>query len=737
MSNKLHSDQQFERWRFNLVYIAVGLVFGFYAIRLLSLQVLNPKIYVDAAVENRTTSLNLPAPRGMIYDRNGIILARNVASYNLVITPAELPGDPEEPESSGAIQAIYRELSALTGIPVSKGVIDENTVKLFTPCQTDLGITQIVYIGSTNWPFKPLRVKCNIDEKTALVIKEKAVDWPGVDIEVEAVREYPTGDLTAEVVGFLGPISADQVELPCYKNAKLSEGRDKVGYAGIEAELQCDMSGQPVLSGINGQRDIQVDVAGKELGTIGTPVQPTPGKSVELTIDTRLQQVAESSLKKWIDFFTATLPDPPAPNGVVIAINPKTGQILSLVSYPGFDNSRMERAIPADYYEQLKTDAYKPLFNHAISAEHPPGSVFKLAASLGILNEGVVTPEYQVEDPGKISLLQTFYEGDPGTPLDYYCWIYKTTGGGHGMQDFLQGFANSCDVYFYKVGGGYKDEVKGNGLGIYRLGEYAKALGYDQTTGIELPGEASGLIPDPQWKRLIQGENWSSGDTYIATIGQGYVTATPIQVLMSAAIIANDGKYMKPTLIKDYLDSEGHLIQSFKPTQLWDVTSDPKITIFDEDNQPIYITDANGKPIPMLDDKGNPVKNMFGEIQYERERKTIAPWVIKKVQEGMRLVVTDGTAKDIFQGTDYEAAGKTGTAEYCDDIARKKDLCKPGFWPAHAWYIGYAPYNDPEIAVVAFVYHGQEGSKVAAPIVRDVMDGYFRLKAIDANPNSQ
>ena len=171
MSETVKHNSPLEGWRFKLIYLLMGGIFAFYGIRLLSLQILNPAIYVDAAIENRTTTLNLPAPRGLIYDRNGILLARNVASYNLVITPADLPGDPEEPATSGAIQSIYRQLSVLTGIPVSNGVIDENTPKLFTPCQTDLGITQMVYIGSTIWPYKPLRIKCNIDEKTAMVIK--------------------------------------------------------------------------------------------------------------------------------------------------------------------------------------------------------------------------------------------------------------------------------------------------------------------------------------------------------------------------------------------------------------------------------------------------------------------------------------------------------------------------------------------------------------------------------------
>ena len=217
--------------------------------------------------------------------------------------------------------------------------------------------------------------------------------------------------------------------------------------------------------------------------------------------------------------------------------------------------------------------------------------------------------------------------------------------------------------------------------------------------GIELPGELSGLIPDPNWKRISQGENWSTGDTYISTIGQGYVLATPLQALVSIATLANDGKLMRPTIIHDITDSEGNIVKAFEPDMLWDITKDAKIQVYDENSIPT------------------------GEL------KVVEPWVIKLAQEGMREVVADGTATLAFDGFNIPSAGKTGTAEYCDDVASKAGLCISGSWPAHAWYVGYAPFDDPEIAVVAFVYNGDEGSKIAAPIVRQVLDAYFTLKA--------
>ena len=583
----------------------------------------------------------------------------------------------------------FRELSDVIGLPVNNGEINDESVRLFTPCETDLGINQIVIIGRSNWPYNPVKIKCNVAEKVAMIVKGKESDWPGVSVATTAIRDYPTGELTSEIIGFLGPIPATrEKEL---RAKRFLPGRDKVGYAGVEAEMQ------DVLAGQNGINTVEIDVAGKEIRNIAEPENAVPGNNIELTIDTRLQLATKTALKKEIDFWNNWLGTIRSQNGVAIAMNPKTGEILSMASYPTYENNRMARLIPGDYYQQLLSDPYRPLFNHAISAEHPPGSVFKMATAIGALNEGVITVDKQLDCQGKITILQKYYENDPGTPRDYVCYL-KT---GHGLVDFIHGVAQSCDVYFYKLGGGFPGQVD-DGLGIYRMAEYARALGYGVTSGIELPGEQAGLIPSPSWKRLNVGENWSTGDTYIATIGQGYVLATPLQVLMSIATLANDGKQMKPTLIRNVLNTNGEVIQPFTPKMIHDITKDPVITIYD------------GK-IPTTN------------------KKTVEPWVIEKAKEGMRLVVTEGTMKNEFTRMGLEslqAAGKTGTAEYCDNVAQAKDLCKPGSWPTHAWFVGYAPYDNPEIAVVGFVYNGGEGATVAGPIVGEVLKAYFNLKAL-------
>jgi penicillin-binding protein 2 len=466
--------------------------------------------------------------------------------------------------------------------------------------------------------------------------------------------------------------------------------RDKVGYAGIEQSMN------DVLSGTNGTRTVEVDVAGEIIRNLEEPVDPIPGNDLYLTIDARLQAVAREALITQMEELNFYKGLEFVNSGVVIAIAPKTGEVLAMVSYPNIENNRMERQIPAYYYEQLAADPQRPLFNQAISSELPPGSVYKMAPALGILNEGVVTPEYEINDPGLITIQEKYYENDPGIPRQYVCWKE----GGHGMVNFMWGVAYSCDVYWYKVGGGYEDEVPDNGLGIWRMGEYARAIGYGTTTGIELPGEADGLVPDPTWKRINQGENWSTGDTYIATMGQGYVLATPIQVVNSIATIANGGNLMEVTLVDKITEPDGTLVEENEPIVRWNITTDPVINVY-EDN----VTTG--------------------------EMKTVEPWIVELANEAMRLVVTDGTADDQFEGDPYSSAGKTGTAEYCDDVAQEKGICKSEAWPAHAWYVGYAPWDDPEIAVVAFVYNGDEGSTVAAPIVRKVIDAYFEMKAAD------
>jgi penicillin-binding protein 2 len=679
--------------RILIVYALIAAVVLFYAYKLFSYQIINGENYTTRAEDNRSETISLATQRGLIYDRNGVVLARNVPSYNIVITPADLPSD------IGAEQEVFRKLSAYIDIQAIAEDPDEEQVRNFTACQNDLAISQVVYIGESLAPYDPVEIKCNVDETTAMVVSEKTAELPGVSVTTEAVRDYPTGELTADVVGFTGPIS--NLEQDYWESLGFVTNRDKIGYSGVERSMN------DVLIGANGERTVEVDNSGQILRDLVAPQEAVPGNSIELTIDVRLQNAARTALTEKMKEFNQQRNEQRYTSGVVIAMNPNTGEVLAMVSYPSYENNRMARIIPSYYYQQLEEDPQTPLLNRAISGEFPPGSVFKMATAIGILNEGLVTPETTIFDPGVIRIEEKYYENEtvPRT-REYVCYTYKTTGAGHGDVNFLRGVSQSCDVYFYMVGGGYKDEIP-EGLGIWRIGEYARALGYGQTLGIELDYEQPAEIPDPNWKRLNVGETWSTGDTYIATIGQGYVLATPLQVLSSVSTIANGGKVMRPTIIHQILDNDGNVIRPFEPDMLWDITKDPVIHVYDENS---FLTD---------------------------ETKTVDPYAIQMAQEGMREVVTTGTASTIFDGftvngVSIATAGKTGTAEYCDNVAQAKNICIEGKWPAHAWYMGYAPVENPEIAVVAFVYNGDEGSVVAGPIAREVLRAYFELKDIDA-----
>jgi len=701
-----------ETWRI-LVFAVVGLlVFGVYVGRLFTLQVIEYETWSARAEDNRTSEVNTPAMRGIIYDRNGTILASNIASFNVVVTASLLPDD------DGAVQEIFRELSRLTGLPVNKGDLETTP---YIPCEDDLGIAQIVEYGQTATPYSPVTIACDIDATLARIIQEKAMDLPGVSIEVQPVRDYPTGSITANVIGFMGPIPAAQEEF--YIEQGLVPNRDKVGYAGIELSLQ------DVLGGKNGLRTVEVDVAGKEVRDILPPVRAKPGYNVRLTLDVRLQQAAEEIFKQELELWNNYFGEIRYSSGVVIAMNPKTGEILAMVSYPSYENNRMARFIPEYYYNQLVADPANPLMNHAVGDNLPAGSVFKIVTGVGALNERVVDPDQFIETPGKLVVSEQFAVNQVGFEREFVDWNEA----GFGQLNFIGGLSNSSNVYFYKLGGGWKDEVP-VGLGICRLGTYARALGYGVEPGTGLPYEARGLIPDPKWKRVTHGEGWSTGDTYIVSVGQGYVVATPLQVLMSAATIANDGKLMQPTLIREVTDAEGNLVPLWR-TEDFDYVENP---------EPGAIQISPFQPHMKWDiTKDNVIEEFFDTTIQGCEPtgsyKNVEPWVIEEVQAGMRRAVTHGTLSvpiigfASLEGQAIAAAGKTGTAEYCDRYAQAKGLCEFGRWPSHAWTVAYAPFEDPEIAVVAFVYNGEEGASVAGPIVRRVLQAYFSLKSIDIN----
>lgn len=659
-----------QNWRVWLTYGAMAVLLALFIGRLYQFQVVEAGVYRALADENRFQTVNVPAPRGVMYDRNGFLLVRNIPAFNVYITPAFLPDSPAE------VEAIYRRISELTGVPI------DHEGPPAAPCVPGRGIQQLVLEGETNRPFDPWPVACDVGEEPARILREWQVDMPGVNVEAVPVRDYTTGSLTASVIGYLGPIPATLEEE--FRARGFDISRDKIGYSGLEAWYQDTLAGQ------NGQVQVEIDVAGQRVREYGTVIHPEPGNNLRLTIDTRLQAAAETALQNRMQYINRLAGEQRTPIGVVIAMDPQTGEILAMVSTPSYENNRFARFIPIDYYQQLEADERgKPLINHAVSLIAPPGSTFKLATALGILNEGVITPNRTLFDPGKITIVNQYFPNDPGKAKEFVCWKPE----GHGDVDYLTAIAQSCNIYFYKVGGGFEDEIPGDGLGVERIGQYARALGYGSPLGIDLPGEQDGLIPDPDWKRINLGENWSTGDTYNATTGQGYVLATPLQVLNAISTIANGGRVMQPHLLKEVLDGEGNVVQRVEPTVRWDLTD--------------------------------------GVITAENDLN-IEQWVVDLAREGLHLVTVEGTAAGYADLENISSGGKTGTGEFCDEVAQSKNLCRPGNWPTHAWYVGYAPYENPEIAVVAFVYNGGEGAVTSGPVVREILEVYFELKAQEA-----
>lgn len=695
------SNPHVPKMRLQVTYALIIAIFAFFIVRLFTLQIIEGDAYRAQADDQRFLTVNSPAPRGVIYDRNGFQLVRNLPSFNVVITPALLP------DSDAEIQAIYARISSLTDVP-----IDQEGPPA-APCIPGRGIRQLVQEGLTNRPYDAWPIACDIDETTARVLYEEQIDLPGVGVDVVPVRDYTTGDLTAPIIGYLGPIPA--VFEDFYKDQGFVSGRDKIGYAGIEVGFEGMY--QEILAGQNGEKEVEQDVAGRQLREVGVVTQPIPGYSIRLTIDTRLQASAEAALRNRMEFINRYAGEQRTPIGVVIAINPQTGEILAMVSLPTYENNRFARVIPQDYYLQLEADERgKPLINHAIAGEFPPGSTFKMVTAIGALNTGVITPEERIFDPGKITITNRYFPNDPGKAKDFVCWKED----GHGHVDFVHGIAQSCNVYFYKIGGGFPGEID-EGLGVTGINEYAPALGYGAPLGIDLPGEEDGLIPNEDWKRINLGEGWSTGDTYNTVVGQGFVSATPLQVLNSVATLANGGKVLWPHVVQEVLDGEGNVVQRYEPCVLWDL-ADGVIT-------PLEEIGASCPTLPVE------LRDVIINSRYDKGIQTpdvlVDPTVIEFTQEGMRLVVSEGTAEGYAELDNISSAGKTGTGEFCDRVAFNKGLCKPGEWPTHSWYVGYAPFENPEIAVIAFVYNGGEGAVTAGPIVRQVLDAYFSLKAID------
>ncbi len=471
---------------FAILRALIILMFGALILQLVNLQVLRGAEFKERAEINALREVPLPAARGLISDRNGQPLVENSARFSAAILPGDLP---ERGEAS-----VYRLLSGVTGVPVEE-------------------IDKKVREG----------VKARGD-----VLQELAPHAAGLQVITEPSRLYLSGSLLSHVLGYVGPISPEE-----YTELQDNEYllRDFIGKTGIESTYESALRGKP------GKKLIEVDSTGRELKVISER-RPIDGSNLQLSIDLDLQRKTAEVLNEY-----AAGSD----NAAAAVMDVKTGELLAMVSSPGFDNNVFSGPLSDQDLAALVDSPGKPLVNHLVADRYPPGSTFKTIVGAGALQEGVAAPWTTITSRGYITVENEF---DPNVVYVYPDWASL------GPLDFYGGIAMSSNVYFYYLAGGKADEGF-KGLGEEKVAEYARAFGFGEPTGVDLPGESSGLVPDAAWKESTIGEPWTLGDTYNYGIGQGYVAATPLQVLTAISAVANGGELLTPRIVKDFQDSRG------------------------------------------------------------------------------------------------------------------------------------------------------------------------------------
>jgi penicillin-binding protein 2 len=484
--------------RFLVFGIVAILAFGTLTTRLAYLQITNSDVAVARAEAQRTEDQPVAATRGLIFDRQGRPLVNNVATWAVKITPSDLPFSERED--------VTQRLAHLLGMEASEILATLDTAP-----------------GSR---FDPVRVASDVPDETARLVAESSDELPGVKVVVETRREYPDGPLLAHILGYTGPIDGGT-----YTKLR-SEGYladDLIGKTGVESTFESE------LRGTYGIEVVEKDATGKDIQVLSTKQDAVPGSSLTLTIDKTIQAEATRALK-W-GMKAAGLK-----RGVVIVMNPQTGEVLALVSLPSYDNNLFARGISNKAFQKLISDPDKPLTNHAVQAHYPPGSTYKLVTGTGGLQDKKITAKTKLRTRGYLTL----------AGARFYDWNRR----GFGACDMNCGFGHSSDTYFFQVAGM---------LGADRLAHWAHMYGFGKPTGIDLPGEVAGIVPSNQWKIDALGQPMFGGEVYQAGIGQGYDVVTPIQLINAFAALANGGKLYRPQLVREVVGADGKVISSFKP----------------------------------------------------------------------------------------------------------------------------------------------------------------------------
>lgn len=597
-NNKIYEDLSPIVERTQKTFILVEILFIFLMFYFWKVQVLDYRKFLNQSEANRIRTVILQSPRGLILDREGVILADNEASFTVSIIR----------ENCKDYDKSCQEIAQLLNL--EEDIIRERINK------------------HKHWPlFRPIVVKDNLSLEEVALIEARKLELPELIIETEPKRFYPFKNFAAHALGYLQELSPEDRESGRYMGRRMGE---LVGKTGIERV--CENR----LVGTNGEKIEIVDSLGRSKGEV-TRHEPKKGQNIRLALDFDLQQKAEELLE--------------GREGAVVVLDARNGEILALASYPDFDPNRfINRFTPEEWLDLVSSPEF-PLENRAIRGLYSPGSIFKLTMALGALDLGLITDRTTYFCPGKIQIY-----GHP-----FSCWLEQ----GHGSMNLYNGIRNSCNVYFYQLG---------KKMGIDEISRYAKMLGLGGKTGIDLPGEKEGLVPDPQWKKEARGEPWYPGETISVSIGQGPILVTPLQIAVHTAIIANRGDRITP-----------HLLIS------------DSISPLNEDKQ----------------------KRLAQNKATEIEKS-----VFEKVIEGMWKVVNEQGTGRAARISEFDVCGKTGSTQLKSSSKEERLEESEEEVKTHSWFTGFAPRDNPEVIITVLVEYGGTGGATAAPVAKRLFELY-------------
>lgn len=599
------------------------------ALRVLSMQWLDPVVPPEYGDGLGPRTLQVEPSRGLIVDRNGEVLARNVPEFRVLLVPGELPTDEE------ARRRTLLALEQASRVPYAT---------LERAASTRLAVLD---------PFAPVLIDEGLDSEEAIRLRARLAGLPGLRVEASPTRLYADEPTLAHILGYVGKIPVEDAEALTAVGYPLD---GQVGIAGVEAAYEDELRGNP------GRRLVLSDPQGREVELLASS-QAAPGADAVLSIDLRLQRVTREALQRGMDAGlsvvrtnTGQQRDAPIQVGAAVVMDVKTGEVLASVSLPAYDPNLFVSGEDEEI-ARVFADRANPLLDRTYMWQRSPGSVFKPLVALAALEEGTVTEHTSIFSSGAITIADQY---NPNAVYVFRDWA------AHGAVDLRRALARSSDVYFYYVVGGYQDF---QGMGADTLARWARAAGFGRTTGLDLGGEVTGLVPDSAWKEEEFGEQWLLGDSYPYSIGQGYLTVTPMQMAVLTAALANGGDLLQPRVVRGF--REGGTVTPLAP-------------------------------------------HVRGRLEASAEHYRI-------VREGMlAAALPSGTA---FTGVPegVTIGGKTGTAEFGQPYP-------DGEFDTHGWYIAFGPYEDPEVAVVVYLEYGV-GSTHAGPVAKEILEAYFALQS--------